>query len=475
MFDVIFQTDSNEFDGQSWINDLAAQLEKLAPEAKYGVKCDVDIGYGYSQPSTQYMDYEELLTRTKDGANGLEGNPELLVRLDEDPVAAIAVLKVHPVIQAAMQSGGDPAAIQFVHPRGAFMVEFGSLVSNLVKASVKSTAERAAAKLHQFLNQGSDKDLDAIEFTLLDGLKLDYRIEISDGTYLAPYRLLKEQCDFTRNQFERVTSSSVGQVNSQAVPKGETPVLVRKLTWGPAIASAHSETEDSQIKSQCDIKYESANEAIPRFWRSSEIDLIVDMLLVACRTKVVPRSRIIRVDDWVADLDPNFELDPLIGRNVTRTRGLPTEIDEHSESVFESLIGAWKDQIKNRPKIEQVVRRLSIANSRSGRYSATDRVVDTSIVLEMMFVEDGNQGEITYKLKTRAAYYLGCNASDRTRVWDQLQRLYKTRSAIVHRGEGDDDLEQVARNGYKLAVRSLLKLAGESGTPNWKSVVLQAD
>ena len=66
---------------------------------------------------------------------------------------------------------------------------------------------------------------------------------------------------------------------------------------------------------------------------------------------------------------------------------------------------------------------------------------------------------MTYKLATRAAYYLGEDATGRNEVFEKIQSFYKIRSRIVHgrKQPKKTELKKAFDEVFKLARRTLLK------------------
>ena len=92
--------------------------------------------------------------------------------------------------------------------------------------------------------------------------------------------------------------------------------------------------------------------------------------------------------------------------------------------------------------VVRALRRLASSVSRTGRFRLEDSILDLSIALEMMYSIDN---EMTYKLGTRAGYFLGDSAQERNRMFDIVKRLYDRRSDIVHgRRTSREELEQTS-------------------------------
>lgn len=86
-----------------------------------------------------------------------------------------------------------------------------------------------------------------------------------------------------------------------------------------------------------------------------------------------------------------------------------------------------------------------------------DRVIDYVIGLERLYVPDGGFGEIGYKLRMRAAAFLGRDVSHEQRqvVKNEVQVSYNVRSILVH-GEEQDEIAKELR---KLDIKNLEQLA----------------
>ena len=122
-----------------------------------------------------------------------------------------------------------------------------------------------------------------------------------------------------------------------------------------------------------------------------------------------------------------------------------------------------------------IVSRLSEALARTGQYAADDKILDAAIALERMYELD--QGEISFKLKTRAACFLESDTKARLHVFKDVEEFYGARSGIVHKRESKKQPSTQSRRdafnkGFDVARRSLVKLLQEGSPQNWNEVVL---
>lgn len=68
------------------------------------------------------------------------------------------------------------------------------------------------------------------------------------------------------------------------------------------------------------------------------------------------------------------------------------------------------------------------------RLGEDDQILDLAISLEALFI-DGSGGDISYKLKTRIATFLGENDDDRKNLYEIIDAAYNFRSGIAHGDE----------------------------------------
>ena len=125
--------------------------------------------------------------------------------------------------------------------------------------------------------------------------------------------------------------------------------------------------------------------------------------------------------------------------------------------------------------LESVITRLAEALVRSGRFHADDKILDVAIALEQMYELD--RGEISYKLKTRAACLLESESHSRKKVFQDVSDLYEVRSGIVHRRNQKKKLSaekkiEAFEKGFQVARRTVVKLVQDGSPADWNEIVL---
>ena len=151
------------------------------------------------------------------------------------------------------------------------------------------------------------------------------------------------------------------------------------------------------------------------------------------------------------------------------------QLSEEGARTFLELIRGWQTYRGDRELLGLAIRRLAALPSRAGRFGTEDRLLDSAIALETMYNLDAP--EITYKLQTRAGYYLGTNAEERMEIFDKVRDFYDARSALVHGSRGRRrrvDTGQALSDGRRLARETLLALLRDGGAPDWIRLVMSA-
>lgn len=120
-----------------------------------------------------------------------------------------------------------------------------------------------------------------------------------------------------------------------------------------------------------------------------------------------------------------------------------------------------------------IIARLAEALARSGRFRTEDKILDVAIALERMYELAG--GEISFKLKTRAACFLETGTEDRLRVFRDVEQLYNVRSAIVHKRKKQlsaEAIQEAFSKGFEVARRSVVKLLRDGPPLDWNELVI---
>ena len=111
-----------------------------------------------------------------------------------------------------------------------------------------------------------------------------------------------------------------------------------------------------------------------------------------------------------------------------------------------------------------------------------DRIIDLGIAFESIYL-DGTGAQLSYTFRTRAAWHLGKDLSERQRYRDIFKKFYDYRSNAVHTGRiasakktrdanESEKIRSLLNDADELCVVSILKIINEGGFPDWETVVL---
>lgn len=165
-----------------------------------------------------------------------------------------------------------------------------------------------------------------------------------------------------------------------------------------------------------------------------------------------------------------------IGFGMPTTAGVTKKLDaadvEKARVVYERFLNV-SDPYKHHLRIP-----LSRLNAAMRRHSAEDSAIDLGIALEALFLSDldAERGELTFRLRLRAARFLGGSLTERDEIYGLIGALYSLRSIAVHTGKLPEKdkkgvpVREVLERGYEITARAL-DLFIRMGEPDWKQIV----
>ena len=468
-----------DFNANSWIESLAGALMALAEQVRPQVPVERIDNHERVHRYTAMVSpeqYRALAIRARQDPEAGVAFEESHLWLDDDPADVKTILSEHPVIRRAMGDPDHSQAIQFLRPYGSFRVDLKTLALSLTKLAIKTEAKNACETLHRFLTQGEARELKAYEVTLFYGLKVDARLDLGDGAFLAPYDDAKAFCgEFPFLQFRHLPAG-IELHHPLADAPQSIAALVRELNWGPAITSTEVKVENSLTTHfRFTVDEEHIEDPAFSYQFPTDHETLRDFLCIATGEQQISPHQYIRVDRWMEDLDPNVRFGWTSGRSWVNDWWRENQLSVDGARTFLELIQRWQTFQGDRELLGLAIRRLAALPSRAGRFGTEDRLLDTAIALETMY--DLDAPEITYKLQTRAGYYLGTNAEERMEIFDKVRYFYGARSTLVHgsRGKGRRvDVGQALSDGRRLARETLLTLLRDGRTPDWTCLVMSA-
>ena len=107
--------------------------------------------------------------------------------------------------------------------------------------------------------------------------------------------------------------------------------------------------------------------------------------------------------------------------------------------------------------------------------SRVDTAIDLGIALESLYLEDiGNNPELGFRLRLRAAWYLAEDQTGRRNIMKNLGDVYGLRSKAVHTGDigSHHDTTEPLKEGQRLCRQSIVKVIQSGRFPDWNALVL---
>lgn len=462
-------TTLESFDREGWISRFGEALEDTAATAHpHGVPFrmygPIDEGLYRREQHRRYRRMAEL-ARTDPYAAKLFDESRLW--LDALPDGVLDLLLEHPVIEHAW-SRGSREAFHWVHMLGSGHADAKFLITNLAKLSVKVSGKRAATMLHRFLVAGEAVRLHAHEITVLHGLKLEQSIPLGRGAYLASYDAVRKRFGLPEDPelWLRRSDEGLDLHPGRLVHASSRAVLVRHVSWGPAVAPCYCPTSP---KSPPKFRYRFPDyhrvESIADLFEEHET--LLQLLSIAVRSKLVSHTVIHAVPPWMSQLDPNLRTGfARGGRGVFDVWPKDQAPSKGDLDAFAAAASGWLTLCagKEDRSTELAIRRTAASfGIAGGRFGLEDRLIDAGIALEAMYGPfDGS--DIRRKISSRAAWLMGESAAKDRMISKDMKSFYTTRSKVVHGTVSKDprkrarELTSALASGRELARRALFGL-----------------
>ena len=466
------------FNHRDWVNRLGAALEQVAA-------CAHPSGFPFRTehlPNPGPIDlydeeihrqYRQLATRARRDPDASALFYRSSLRIETVPSDIGAILREHPTLKRTLAESGTPEGFHFQRILSGGHVDLTSLVSRLAKSSVKLGGKRVATMLHRYLVAGEHTRLHAHEIILLHGLIVDEHIDLGPGAYLASYEAAKVRFDLPDDPEEWLARSDLqpGRLTRSTA----LSVLVRSVSWGPGVGPCDCPTGNSQ---SLNVRYRFPDRypinSVERFFHDRA--MLIQLLSIATRSKLVSHTAFYVFPSWMWELDPNSRFRKS-DSGASFFDVWPKDLPLSNESVtsFIGLARGWLSYPnKRRHAIELAIRRIVASfGPAAGMFGLEDRILDVAIALEIMYGPfDG--GEITHKLRTRAAWLLGTSPEDRYEIVQNIKAFYEARSAVVHGSTKAErqKFERALPLGRELAHQTLAKLLVQGPVLDWDRLVV---
>ena len=420
---------SKTFDQKDWINHLSGALSNLVDSTEHPpftphkatTPALRNIEEGRRDDLQRYKDLGAL-ARTSPYASKLFAETHFPVKDTSQWRAVVDLILDHPCF---VESWFDNAA-----HRDSGSPQFGLLISNLAKLSVRTSTRHAARRLHRFLVLGKCTLLPAYEITLLHGLHVSERMALGGKAYLAPYDAVRRRFGLEEDPEHWLTR---GRSKPHSLSDEPTvSALVRRFAWG-ASYELGVDSNGSKYLRYWHPEDHRIGDVIAKF---REREQLIKILSVVMETKLVSHTVIVHLPAWMRSLDPNLGFDRVNSGGRLSAVWPPdrTLTDGHIDSYVSAAKGWLAHYIETKPfkldlAIDRIVASYGVA---SGDFGFADPIVDVSIALEAMY-GPFRVRTIVESLSKRAGWVLGGTRGKRNKIERAVKNFYEdSRSNVIH-------------------------------------------
>jgi len=361
-----------------------------------------------------------------------EGDP----RADGRMVSLLNVLRAEPelrVFDGMMQ----------IIPGGASRIEYHTLTDWLIRRATTVGIDQSLQDLQRYI-EATELPLELA--VALSGLTPGATCDMGRGILFVPWDSLQDSSQ-KRSVWERCVMGA-----PWFLPTG---ALVRTV----AIEKLHLHQDDFPCY---------AEQHLAPIDQTELYDALMCMALVApCAPHVV--GSWVSIPQWAPVYGGGMLLPQLEG--IASSQPFPPEAAHRARDLFEAFC-ALPANLKARLRL--VMQRL---NRAMRRRVTVDASIDLGIALEALYLSDtgDDRGELTFRLKTRAARFLGTTEAERQNIFRLVGDLYGMRSSAVHTGLVSATIRgrpanEVLADGFALTADTTRRFIA-SGEPDWNRVL----
>ena len=462
---------TGEFTAKDWVERLAQALAELAKtQERYRDELDRQrqrrIRIESDLPGWRAFDHpsHDLWTFYSDACSGkgryYAGEYGLLC-------AALAevrrILAAHPAWAGLVDPSDDEDEIWFQILAHGSSETLLSVTSGLMARGMEGSENGfrvAAAELHGLLDPGGDLEQIPVpadlsvgyHVALFHGLHVSEKVRLADNMTILPF----EQLDaFVDESILQDVAPAIIRYNGQK----SIGALVQPFRWKPAFRKRAGGSIPGLDGGRAFFKDAAAFVELLALFHAAPV------LCLAMIPYCIHRTASYLLGDSPYNRSWSLaaqSLDMFAGSTDLRLDAL----DEAKKTFGERKSDKYK-------YCAPIIARLTEALARSGRFQTEDKILDVAIALERMYELAG--GEISFKLKTRAACFLETSMEGRTQVFRDVGEFYDARSAIVHRRKKQQSAEakqEAFSKGFEVARRSVVKLLRDGPPSDWNEVVI---
>ena len=326
------------------------------------------------------------------------------------------------------------------------------LMNHLITIALSRGAKHAT---RSFYKCAENTDVNIQFITLIDGIKVEHDIELSEGIHLVP--IPNDTRDFppymitpSFNNYIDYFGRALIIIDERISPIFAHPSEMSPENFpGPFIRSNLNSTyRDFSVSEFCEALSLSTNH------------LVND---VAWWTHVNPDEA------YAVSTSIQFPTYSLLV--YTKNRAL----EVNGEDIHKAM-SLYTTRKNLRSEIAQKLR-VPIDRWRRSKMDANpvDVFINLGTALESLYLNDtGNAGELRFRMALRAAWHLGNGSADRSLLFDDFKKIYDRRSKSVHTGilTQDEQAPEFMTKAQELCMKSIVRIINDGEIPNWNQLVM---
>ena len=378
------------------------------------------------------------------------------------------ILAMHPALAVVLDSANDRGEIWIQVVDHGGLGTLSSMIGGLVARSMEVPEDGfrvTAAELHGLLvGPGGDRGQISVpsnlsvgyHVVLFYGLRVSEKIPLTDDIALLPFEQLDAFVD--ENVLQNVAPAVIARDRRKSVT-----ALVKPFRWTPEFHKQGDEADPDLDWGGSFFKDAEPFVELLALFHTAPIICLASIPYCIHRTASHLLGQLYYASGYIRGrAAPSFD-------GLASWTDLSIDALNKASAAFEARHGA------NYQYCAPIIARLAEALARSGRFRTDDKILDVAIALEQMYELEG--GEISFKLKARAACFLESSTESRVQVFQDVEQLYNARSAIVHKRKSKKRSAAAAKHeafakGFAVARRSVVKLLREGPPSDWNTLVI---
>ena len=339
-------------------------------------------------------------------------------------------------------------------------------------ALVRGTEE--AVSIFERYSRGEGTHVFRRVIALLEGIKLERKIEVYEGARLVPLPSPEisgkmEQCliGLPMRAFVNEKDSFFGRVLLVI----DCPGLSIFHRPSEKAFEVGTHIEDLPFPVQIhDVRFSTWNAA------HSFKDIFRQAMSLVCDSAVQTVF-----EGWLHEQDQSFIQHPG-GSNMLRYADQFGKYAEVGEAEIEEAMCLY-EVLERKPDLRE---RLQIPIDRWIMSKTSkrdiDKMIDLGIAFEALYLLDTDgKSELSFRLRLRAAWHLGKDEEDRKQLLTKFKNIYEGRSKAVHSGKLKETLEfggeKISRSEFiaqtqDLCRESIMKVLEDGRFPDWDNLIL---